>query len=150
MRARGKSTSKESTRVRAVAELRKSRLNASTVTPDALCSHLERFARQHGRTKVTVGDTTYKSSASSLVGHLAGLRQVISDAGRSGPFLGSASDSVGFGNPVDSTTVAEFMTGYKQMYFDFGQDPKPAPLFDLGSFTALCFVCFVSGLLPHP
>jgi hypothetical protein len=122
----GKSASKNAQQRQAADELRKQRVNPSTITPTGLVSLLDRFARTHGRTAVSLDGVNYVSSASGLVCHLAGLRQVFTAAGRSGDYADVPGSDVGNGNPADSQVVADYMAGYAQLHFDKGMDPVAA------------------------
>ena len=57
-------------------------------------------------------------------------------AGR-GSYLADPTTGLTLGNPADSAAVREFVTGYRQIHFDHGNDAVPAVPMKLGKLAVL-------------
>ena len=155
VKSKGRSIGKTAQRAQATAALRKSRQNPRRLSPADVVMHLHQYAQQSaGRTVVVMDDFTYRTAPGSVTARLAGLRQVFTGVHRSGPFISSDHSVLGLGNPADSAEVAEFMEGYRQLYFDHGMDPQAAVPFSDGacilarSMVPMCLhVRLIRGLL---
>ena len=96
------------------------------MTPDNIVAHVHKYALSHGRTLVAVDGVTYKASPSAVTARIAGLRQVFIAIGRVGDYVANGNARLAFGNPADAPAVADYSSGYHQMYFDHGMDSQAA------------------------